>query len=148
MTALLLALTMLSGRSAGGETSQALAVVVNPGVPIERLSASELESIYTSTRRSWPDGTNVSAFSYAPESSARHAFDSAVLRMSPEDVARFWLDQRVRGGSRPPRQVPDPMLALRLAAKLPGSIAYVPESLVDASVKVVARIRSGRVVAP
>jgi hypothetical protein len=134
--------------AADGGAPVDLAVVVNPAVPVQRLSAAELESIFTSSRRNWPDGSSVSAFSYRPEDEVRHAFDGAVLRMSPDEVARFWLDQRVRGGSRPPRQVPDPLLAVRLTARLPGSIAYVPENLVNGSVKVVARIKSGKVVAP
>jgi hypothetical protein len=125
-----------------------LAVVVNANVPVGRLSADELESIFTSSRRSWPDGSNLSAFSYTPESPLRRAFETAVLRMSADEAARFWLDQRVRGGARPPRQLPDALLAMRLIAKLPGSIAYVPENLVNASVRVVARIKSGKVVDP
>jgi hypothetical protein len=125
-----------------------LAVVVNRAVPVQQLSASELESLFTANRRSWPDGTNVAVFSYAPEDATRHIFDLAVLKMSPEEVARFWLDQRIRGGPRPPRQVPDPALALRLVAKLPGTIAYVPESMVNNTVTVVARIKGGKVVPP
>ena len=143
-----LSLAIAAPRASSGATSLDLAVVVNPGVAVVRLSASELESIFNSTRRNWPDGSNVSVFSYPPETELRQTFDSAVLRMSPEEVARFWLDQRIRGGARPPRQVPDPALAVRLAAKLPGSIAYVPENLVSPSVKVVARIKSGKVVGP
>lgn len=146
--ALLMTLLVTAPRGAGGDTLVDLAVVVNPAVPVTQLSASDLESIFTSTRHNWPDGSNISAFSYAPESETRRAFDTVVLRMSPEEVARFWLDQRVRGGARPPRQVPDPSLAVRLAAKLPGSITYIPENLVNPSVKVVARIKSGKVVAP
>lgn len=125
-----------------------LAVVVNSAVGVSRLSASELEAIFTSSQRNWKDGSNISTFSYAPENPIRRAFDSVVLRLSPEEVARFWLDQRVRGGARPPRQVPDAAIAVRLVAKMPGSIAYVPENLVNSSVKVVARIRGGKVVEP
>jgi hypothetical protein len=125
-----------------------LAVIVNSAVSVGQLSAAELESIFTTSRRNWPDGSSVSAFSYPPEDAVRRAFDRAVLRMSADEVARFWLDQRVRGGSRPPRQVPDAALAVRLVAKLPGSIAYVPENLVNTNVKVVARIKSGKVVGP
>jgi hypothetical protein len=135
----------IAGGAGGGAD---LVVVVNPAVAVDRLSASELETIFTSSRRSWPDGSNIGAFSYAPEDVIRRAFDNVILRLSPEDVARFWLDQRVRGGARPPRQVPNPSLAVRLVAKLPGSIAYVPESMVDSTVKVVARIRGGKVVGP
>lgn len=125
-----------------------LAVIVNPATALDRLSATELENIFTSSRKSWPDGSNITAFSYAPEDPLRHAFDGVVLRMSPDEVARFWLDQRVRGGARPPRQVPDETLAVRLVAKLKGSIAYVPAKLVNPSVKVVARIRGDKVIAP
>jgi hypothetical protein len=134
--------------SAGNDTLIDLAVVVNPVVPVSRLSAAELESIFNSSRTSWPDGSSVGAFSYAPEDARRRTFDRVVLQMSLEEVGRYWLDQRVRGGPRPPRQVPDPALAVRLVAKLPGSIAYVPENLVNPNVKVVARIKSGKVVAP
>jgi len=44
--------------------------------------------------------------------------------------------------------VPDPALALRLVAKLPGAVAYVPDNLVNATVKVVARVANGTVVGP
>lgn len=68
--------------------------------------------------------------------------------MSAEEVAKYWIDQRVRGGAPPPRQVPDPALALRLVAKLPGSVAYVPSSMVNSQVKVVARVSDGKVIGP
>lgn len=134
--------------AAAGDASDSLVVVVNPAVPVTKLSAAELEAIFSCARKNWPDGSNISAFSYAPEDATRRAFDSVVLRMSPDEVARFWLDQRVRGGARPPRQVPDAGLAARLAAKLPGSIAFIPESLVNPGLKVVARVRGGKVLEP
>jgi hypothetical protein len=133
---------------AGADGTPNLAVVVNVGVPVSRLSASELEAIFTSSKRTWTDGSNIGAFSYAPDNELRREFDSVVLRMSADEVARFWIDQRVRGGAPPPRQVPDPALAVRLVAKLPGCIAYVPENLVNPTVKVVARISNGKVLAP
>ena len=145
-----LSASMASPLAAGAPaTSADLAVIVNPAVSVAQLSADELESIFTTSRRNWPDGSSVSVFSYPPDDAVRRAFDSAVLKMSADEAARFWLDQRVRGASyRPPRQVPDPALAARLVAKLPGSIAYVPETFVNANVKVVARIRAGKVVGP
>jgi hypothetical protein len=134
--------------AAAGDATDSLVVVVNPAVPVTKLSASELEAIFSCARKSWPDGSNISAFSYAPEDPVRRAFDTVVLRMSPDEIARFWLDQRVRGGARPPRQVPDPSLAARLAAKLPGSIAFIPETMVNPGLKVVARVRGGKVLEP
>jgi hypothetical protein len=148
--ALMMAASLIASEpvTAGNDPPIDLAVVVNRAVPVRQLSASELESIFTASRSTWPDGSSVAVFSYAPEDSTRRIFDLAVLRMSPDEVARFWLDQRIRGGPRPPRQVPDPALALRLVAKLPGTIAYVPESMVNNTVTVVARIKGGKVVPP
>lgn len=139
---------LFGGPASANGSTDSLAVVVNPGVPVTKLSASELEAIFSCSRKNWPDGSNISAFSYPPEDPIRRAFDSVVLRMSPDEVARFWLDQKVRGAARPPRQVPDPGLAARLAAKLPGSIAFVPEALVAPGLKFVAHVRGGKVTEP
>jgi ABC-type phosphate transport system substrate-binding protein len=147
LASLQLAYSPLAAGPAAGGTSH-LVVIVNPGVPVSVLTASELEAIFTSSKRTWPDGSNIGAFSYAPDNDLRREFDKVVLRMSADEVARFWIDQRVRGGAPPPRQVPDPALAMRLVAKLPGCIAYIPNDLVNSTVKVVARISKGKVLAP
>lgn len=144
----LAALSSLPSAPAGAGAPQTLVVVVNNGVSVGQLSAAELEAIFTSSKRTWPDGSNIGAFSYAPDNEIRRVFDNTVLRMSAEEVAKFWIDQRVRGGAPPPRQVPDPALALRLVAKLPGSVAYIPDNLVNSTVKIVARVSNGKVVAP
>jgi hypothetical protein len=47
-----------------------------------------------------------------------------------------------------PRKVPSVALMLRVVAKLPGAIGYVPESMVTPDVKIVARVKDGRVLAP
>lgn len=143
-----LALGSLLSARVGAGNPETLAVVVGPSVAVGQLSASELEAIFTSSKRTWPDGSNIGAFSYAPDNEIRRTFDQVVLRMSAEEVAKFWIDQRVRGAAPPPRQVPDPALALRLVAKLPGAVAYVPDSLVNATVKVVARVSHGKVLGP
>ncbi len=130
--------------AAAGEPD--LVVVVHPSSQVTKLSASELEAIFTSVQRTWLDGKPVVAFNYAPQDPLRVHFERVVLRMTPEEVGRFWVDQRVRGAARPPRQVADPTLALRLVGKLPGSVAYLPANLVDSSVRVVARVRGDKVI--
>ena len=145
--ALLLALGSATWPLNAGD-GENLAIVVNMGVTVGKLTASELEAIFTTSKRTWPDGSNIGVFSYAPDNQVRRTFDKVVLRMSADEVARFWIDQRVRGGAPPPRQVPEPSLAVRLVAKLPGSIAYIPQDLVNTNVKVVARVINGRVVEP
>ena len=125
-----------------------LAVVVNPSIGVSKLSDEELEAIFLTNRRYWSGTRSIIPFNLPPHSDERVHFDQVVLRMDPDAVARFWLDRRVRSGSPPPRQAPDPMMVARLVAKLEGAIGYVPESLVAHDVQVVARIRNGKVLPP
>lgn len=124
-----------------------LAVVVNAQNRAV-VSAVELENIFLLRRRQWPDGTSILPFNASPGDAHRVAFDRAALRMSPDEAARYWLDLRIRSGTRAPRQLADPGLAVRLVGRLKGAIAYVPVDVVDGSVRVVARVRGGKILPP
>jgi len=76
-------------------------------------------------------------FNYPAKSDVRERFDSLVLGMSPEDVGRHWIDQRIRGQQSPPNTIPSPALLCRVVARLPGAIAYMPASLVGTQCKAV-----------
>jgi ABC-type phosphate transport system substrate-binding protein len=145
-----LAALAAAGESAApaGEGGESIAVIVHPAVDVGALDTARLETIFGGTQRSWPDGKPIIAFNLPPDDPARVELERVVLHMTPEQVSRYWIDQRIRSGQRPPRQISDPMLAVRLVAKLPGSIGYVPARLADANVRVVARIRAGKVVPP
>jgi hypothetical protein len=126
-----------------------LAVIVHPSNAASSLTAVEIESIFTSSRRHWPGGSSIAAFNYEPNDPLRVAFDRAVLRMGPDEVSRFWIDQRIRGRAGPPRQVSNPRLMVRVVARLSQAIGYVPvQDLGTHGVKVVAYVRGGRVVEP
>lgn len=126
-----------------------LAVIVHPSNSIGSLSGPELESIFTSSRRYWRSGDHIVAFNYPPDDPLRVAFDRAVLRMSPDQVSTFWINQRIRGRQGPPRQIPDASLMVRVIERLPGAIGYAPIDMAKgANVKVVAVIRGRDVLSP
>jgi len=108
----------------------------------------ELEAIFLTERRYWSGTKPIIPFNLLPHSSERVDFDQAVLRMDQDAVARFWRDRRVRTGSPPPRQAPDPTTVIRLVARLEGAIGYVPESMLAPDVRLVARIQNGKVLLP
>ena len=122
-----------------------LLVIVNPSVHSAELSADRLEAIFTMSERAWPGGQTIIPFNYPPGTGLRETFDRAVLRMSPDEVARFWIDRRIRGMGDAPRKVPTVALLLRVVANLHGAIGYVPAGPMPADVKVVARVSGGRV---
>jgi len=129
-------------------SSSELVVVVHPSVGQATLDELELESIYLASRRFWSGSRAIVPFNLPPHEDERVLFDHVVLRMDPDEVGRFWLDRRVRGGPPPPRQAPDPLTVVRLVARLEGAIGYAPVGVPLADVRVVAKIRDGKVVRP
>ena len=129
------------------DTSGDLAVIVhldNPAKP----NASTLEALFLRKERSWSNGEPVIVFNLGPENPNRINFDHVVLAMSPDEVARYWLDQRIRGGGTAPREVGEPALVVKLVAKLKTAIAYVPARSDLRDVRVIARVRAGKLVSP
>lgn len=142
-------LAMVAAAPARAVPQLDLAVIVNMGTATQKMSAVEMETLFTRTQTRWQDGTPIVPVNAPPGSSMRVEFDQVVLRLSPDEVGRFWIDRRVRGLGVPPRHVGEPATIVRVVEKLNGAIGYVPEDLVrDARVKIVARIRQGKVLPP
>jgi hypothetical protein len=148
-TLVLFAASLLAAAAGPVARSQdaGLAVIVHPGAAVTELSRLELQAIFTSTLRFWPNGTRIVAFNLPPRHPHRVAFDRAVLRMDGDQVVRFWIDQRIRGAPRGPRSVPNADLIPRVIARMSGGVGYAPEARVpmDGSVRIVARVRGDEV---
>jgi hypothetical protein len=80
-------------------------------------------------------GLRVIPFNHPAGTPDRVGFDRVVLGMSPEEVGRFWVDQKIRGGDPPPRTIDSVALLLRVVAALDGSIAYVREGFLTSELK-------------
>ena len=129
-------------------SDDAIAIIVNKANPLAALSQEALRPIYLMTKTVWSNGQSIEPFNLPESSPMRTAFDSAVLGMNPDEVARYWIDRRIRGDARPPKKVPSPGTVLSLVAKSEGAVGYVPLGDVNASVKVIARVEGGQVKAP
>lgn len=150
LAALVCMLTWLASwdYSFAAEPVDPLLVIVNAASPVQKLSNYELEALFTRTQTRWNDGTPVYPFSFAAGTPERATFDRVVLRLSPEQVGRFWLDRRIRGLGLPPKQVPTAILMLQIVANLPGAIGYFAGTRVRPGVRVIARIVQGKVMPP
>src|SRR5690242_14270301 len=102
-------------RAATGE----LLVVVASSVAIVDISSATLRRVFTGYVTEL-GGKRLIPVNQAVNTPVRTRFDRAVLGLSPEEVGRFWVDRRIRDESPPPRTVPTPELAVRVAASLPG----------------------------
>jgi hypothetical protein len=109
-----------------------LTVVVAKNSKLRTLSLSDLRQLFTSQSVTGPDGRKLVPLNHPPLTRDRAGFDRVVLKMSPEQVGRFWIDQRIRGRRGPPRSVGNVTLLQRVVARLPGAIAYVrPAHVID-----------------
>lgn len=127
---------------------RSLLVIVHPKNPVRSLNALQLNALFTSNRRFWPNGDTVVVFNAPPRSANRTVFDRVVLGMTPDQAGRFWVDQQVRGGARPPRTAHSMRLAQAAIKKLRNAITYVPANQCPIGVRVVALIKDGRVHPP
>jgi hypothetical protein len=146
----LIALAALAGplqASRAEPPSAELVVIVNPANR-DRPSAAALERIFLRKELTWDSGERIIPLNASPDAERRRRFDRVVLGMSTDEAARYWLDLRIRSGGTAPREVSDPALAVKLVAKLAGTVAYVPADTQLAGVRVVARIRNDKVVPP
>lgn len=138
---------LLSTARAQAAVSELL-VVAHRRIPVPGLNDVELEAIFLTLRRYWDGSKIIIPFNLPPRSELRIEFDQAVLRMGPDEVGRYWLDRRVRGGAPPPRQAPDPVTLVRLVARLEGAIGYVPAGVPLDDVRVLLKVHNGKVVRP
>ena len=135
------------GALASANEPAELVVVVNSANTI-KLTSSMLENVFLRKTTNWDDGVRVIPINGLPDSERRHTFDRAALGMSPDEVARYWLDLRIRGGGTAPREVDDPIVTLKLVGRLEGAIGYVPAGAVIDGVTIVARVRGTKVILP
>ncbi len=115
--------------------SERLVVIVHPKITHD-LSDAELAAVFTTRKQNWSDGSRIVPFNFPAKHEVRVAFDQEILEMSPDDVARYWIDRRIRGGNPPPKQVPNGSMIVKLVQRLEGAIAYVPESNVMDGVRI------------
>jgi ABC-type phosphate transport system substrate-binding protein len=116
--------------------AEPLVVIVGSATGIKDIPMALLRRAFQSEPAEYASGKRLIPFNLANTSPARVRFDRALLGLEPQDVARFWINRRIRGEGQPPRTVPSPELAVRVVASLPGAITYVSPSQVTTNVRV------------
>ncbi|HKP57863.1 MAG TPA: hypothetical protein VJV78_14120 [Polyangiales bacterium] len=134
--------------SAQSQPPLKLAVVMNSAVGETQLGIDDLRAIFLRKRLVWSGGQHIVPINQPNGSPVRVAFDKTVLGFTPDQMARFWIDTRIRSGMQAPRTVAGDALIANVVKILPGCISYVAADQVSSAVRVVARIDAGRVLPP
>jgi hypothetical protein len=112
-----------------------LVPIVASNSPLRDISMGSLRRVFSSEPVSGPGGVRLVGFNHPAGSRARDLFDRIVLGMNPDQAARYWVDQRIRGGARPPRAVGSVALFRDVINRYPGAVGYLARSDLDASVR-------------
>ncbi len=131
-------------RAAGEE----LVVIVNSTTSVQSLSKGQLARLFKARSRNLESGVQAVPVNLPKQSDQRKQFDEVALDLSPDEVERYWIDQKIRDGSRPPPSLSTEAAVLRHVQQNKGGVGYVSADVVEGSVRVVARIRGDSVVAP
>lgn len=107
--------------------NEPLAVVMSSSSGQRALSRDKLRRVFLAIPTDDDDGHRFVPINLGQASSVRERFDRGVLDMSPTEIARYWIDQRLRG-NKPPRSASSLELLRRAVQELPGAISYLPLS--------------------
>ena len=117
------------GTSTAFAGAEPIAVVMSSNSRQRGLSSDKLRRVFLALPSDDDDGHRFVPINLAQSSVIRARFDRNVLSMAPEEIARYWIDQRLRG-NKPPRSASSLDICRRAVQELPGAISYVPLSQV------------------
>jgi hypothetical protein len=113
-----------------------LALITGAASPVSDISRGELKRLFLGHPLVLA-GQRLTAFNLPAASAERQLFERLVLGMTPDQVAKYWIDRRIRGEGGAPKTAPNPEVLLKIAANFPGALAYVPQGMTAPGVKTV-----------
>jgi hypothetical protein len=110
--------------SSAAQPTKRLVIVTQKSNALAELSLRDLKHMFLSEQVDGPGGPLI-PLQQAPGSATRQAFESLVLKMSPDEVGRFWIDRKIRGQKGAPKAVAPVELLRRVIVSLPNTVTYL-----------------------
>jgi ABC-type phosphate transport system substrate-binding protein len=105
--------------------AEPIAVVMSGPSVQSSLSLDKLRRVFLAKPTDDDAGASFVPINHAQSSQVRDHFDRRVLGLDPDEAARYWIDQRLRG-KKPPRVAASIEVVRRAVSELPGAISYLP----------------------
>jgi hypothetical protein len=132
-----LAATALVTSRALAASSVRLVVIVAAGSPLDNLDISVLARLFGGDPVTAPGGHGLIPFNHPPRSPDRVLFDQKVLGLDPDQVAKYWVDRKIRGQPGPPRTATSLRMLVGVVSKLPGAIGYIRPEYLSSEVRAI-----------
>jgi hypothetical protein len=124
------------GQALHASEPEPLAVIVAKGSGLSELSSAQLTRMFMGDLVD-SGGRRLIPLNRAITTEEREEFDRVVLGKSPDEMARYWIDRKIRGQSGAPKAVEPVDVYERVIAKLDGAIGYVRVGQLRTDVKVI-----------
>ena len=120
--------------------AEEIAIIAHIDTPSDSLSKREILDFYTGDIRRWSNDQKVIVFDLKPRSETKEIFYD-FLDKSPSRMKSIWMKKMLSGEGDPPESIDTIDEILKRVTETPGSIGYVPRSIVTNNVKVVRVIK-------
>jgi len=127
---------MLVMLSSGGSLNAQVVVITSVKNPVSSIKRDLLAQIFLGQAHVFPNGAKAEPLDLPQGSQLREAFYQQFLEKRPAQLKSHWSGQTFSGRKQPPRMLNTSKDILKLVAKHPKYIAYVDQSAVDPTVKV------------
>jgi hypothetical protein len=124
------------GQALHASEPEPLAVIVAKNSGLSELSSAQLTRMFMGDLVD-TGGRRLIPLNRAITTEEREEFDRVVLGKSPDEMARYWIDRKIRGQSGAPKAVEPVDVYERVIAKLDGAIGYVRVGQLRGDVKVI-----------
>lgn len=111
-------------------------VVVHPAVQSRAIERGMLRAIFSMRMRLWPDGTPIKVFVLEDRDESHRRFVKTKLGVFPYQLRQVWDRLVFSGTGQAPQEVGSSKQMRAHIAITPGAIGYLPEALIDDSVRV------------
>ena len=130
------ALFLTTGPCITAAAAADVVAVVSAKSTVTNLNANQVADIFLGKSSHFPDGTQAVPIDQAEDSPTRDRFYAQYTGKSPSQVKAHWSKIIFTGRGQPPKQVPNNAEAKKMVSDNPHAIAYIEQSQVDGSVRV------------
>lgn len=134
---LVLAGLTLAGYRAGAQQGD-IAVIVNPGNPVDSITTADLRKLFAGDKVSWGGGVPATPFVRAAPARERDVLLKVVLKMTDAQYQEYWIKKVYSGAAaHEPLSLMSSGMQLDAVRSQKGGIALVNASEVKDGVKVI-----------
>jgi hypothetical protein len=112
-----------------------LAVIVAKDSALQDIDLPDLRRLFGGEPVSDPRGRKLIPFNHPARSPDRVGFDRIVLGLDANQVAKYWIDRKIRAQPGPPRTLTSLQTLLSVITRLPGAVAYLRPEYMNADVR-------------